>query len=116
MSDPKDPQNQKILNYIMAKHAPLVHKELKVLRSKGKIADHINDEDLHFAGFHGLLEAFHRFDHEAAERTAKNPDDNHFAKYASTRIRGKILDAAVQDDPVGRALRTKAKNLADPKS
>lgn len=113
MSDPKDPQNQKILSYIMAKHAPLVQKHINSLRANGKIPQEIEDEDLHFAGFHGVLDAFHKYSHFVAERALKDSDDNPFAKYAGRRIQGKILDHIASVDEVPKTIKTKIKNLGD---
>ena len=106
----KDPENKKILNDFISEHAPLIHKQLKVLRSSGKIPTHIEDEELHFAGIHGLIDAMHKYDHDVASRTSKE-GDNPFTKYAEQRIRGKILDHAVSHDAVPKSVRTRAKNL-----
>ena len=106
----KDPKNQKILNDFISEHAPLVHKTVKSLKSAGKIPEHIEDEDLHFAGIHGLVDAMHKYDHDVAGRTAKE-GENPFTKYAEQRIRGKMLDHAAAQDVVPKQLRQRAKNL-----
>lgn len=107
----KDPKNKKIFNDFIAEHAPLIGRTLNRLKSSGKIPSHIEDEDLHFAGIHGLVDAMHKYDHDVASRTAKD-GENVFAKYAEKRIMGKMLDHAVSQDPVPRALRQRSKNIA----
>ena len=106
----KDPKNQQLLNDFISEHAPLIHKQLKILRSSGKIPSQIEDEELHFAGIHGLMDAMHKYDHDIASRTSKE-GDNPFAKYAEQRIRGKILDHAVSHDVVPKSVRVRSKNL-----
>lgn len=107
----KDPQNKKILNDFMSEHAPLIHKQVKVLKASGKIPTHIEDEDLHFAGIHGLMDAVHKYDHGVAARMHRG-EENPFVKYAEQRIRGKMLDHAAAQDAIPKHLRTRAKNLA----
>jgi DNA-directed RNA polymerase specialized sigma subunit len=108
----KDPKNQQKFNDFISEHAPLIHKQLKVLRSSGKIPDHIEDEDLHFAGIHGLVDAMHKYDHEVASRLSQKEGENPFTKYAEQRIRGKMLDHAVSQDVVPKQLRSRAKKIA----
>jgi DNA-directed RNA polymerase specialized sigma subunit len=107
----KDPNNKKIFEDFTAEHAPLINKQLNILRSSGKIPPHIKDEDLHFAGIHGLVDAVHKYDHDVASRTSKE-GENAFTKYAEQRIRGKILDHAAEHDAVPKPLRERSKNLA----
>jgi RNA polymerase sigma factor for flagellar operon FliA len=107
----KDPKNQQHMNDFISEHAPLITSTLKKLRNAGHIPDHIEDEDLHFAGVHGLIDAMHKYQHDVAANTAKEGDTNPFAKYAKDRIRGKILDLAKQSDVVPKQLRERAKNL-----
>jgi DNA-directed RNA polymerase specialized sigma subunit len=107
----KDPKNQQILNDFFSEHAPLIHKQVKTLRAAGKIPKHIEDEDLHFAGIHGLVDAVHKYDHDVASRLSRE-GENPFIKYAEQRIRGKMLDHAAAQDVVPKQLRTRAKNLA----
>ena len=107
----KDDKNKKIMNDFISEHAPLIHKSVKSLKAAGKIPDHIEDEDLHFAGIYGLVDAMHKYDHDVASRTAKE-GENPFAKYAEQRIRGKMLDHAAAQDVVPKQFRQRAKNLA----
>jgi DNA-directed RNA polymerase specialized sigma subunit len=107
----KDPKNQKMLNDFMAEHAPLIHKQVNVLKSKGRIPPNVEVEDLHFAGFHGLMDALHKYDHDVAGRLTKK-GENPFVKYAERRIQGKMLDHIAAQDPLPKTARIKAKNLA----
>lgn len=107
----KKPENQKILNDFISEHAPLINKQLNILKSSGKIPPHIENEDLHFAGIHGLIDAIHKYDHDVASRTSKK-GENPFSKYAEQRIRGKMLDHAASMDAVPKSARIRAKNLA----
>jgi len=111
----KKPENQKILNDFISEHAPLIGKQLNMLRSSGKIPAHIENEDLHFAGIHGLIDAMHKYDHDVASRTSKE-GENVFTKYAEQRIRGKMLDHAASMDVVPKSVRSRAKNLASQES
>ena len=107
----KKPENQKILNDFISEHSPLINKQLSMLKSSGKIPHHIENEELHFAGIHGLIDAMHKYDHDVASRTSKE-GENPFSKYAEQRIRGKMLDHAVSMDAVPKVARTRSKNLA----
>lgn len=111
MSDLKHPKNQKILNDFLIEHAPLIHKHINVLKSKGLVPPNIDEADLHFAGFHGLMDALHKYDTDIASRTGGTPE-NAFSKYAEQRIKGKMLDHIASRDEIPKVLRTRAKNLA----
>ena len=114
MSALKDPKNQKLLNDFVEEHAPLVFKHINVLKSKGLIPPNVDQEDLHFAGMHGLFDALHKYDPKTAALTAGKEGENPFTKYAERRIQGKMLDHIAAQDPVGKGTRIKAKNLAQP--
>jgi len=108
----KDPKNQKLLNDFMAEHAPLINKQVKILASKGKIPSGIEHEDLHMHGFHGLMDAMHKYDHDVASKRSSKEGENTFTKYAERRIQGKILDHLASQDQIPKVARTRAKNLA----
>lgn len=63
-------------------------------------------------GFHGLMDALHKYDHEVASKRAGKEGENTFSKYAERRIQGKILDHIASQDQIPRVARTRAKNLA----
>lgn len=107
----KDPKNQKLINDFLVEHAPLIHKHINILKSKGLVPSNIDESDLHFAGFHGLVDALHKYDHNVATRTSSKPDENLFSKYAERRIQGKMLDHIASQDHIPKSLRIKAKNL-----
>src|SRR5665213_1672960 len=111
MSQLKDPKNQKLLNDFLVEHAPLIHKHINVLKSKGLIPPNVEDEDLHFAGYRGLMDALHKYNPDVSSRTMTKEGENPFSKYAEQRIRGSMLDhIAAQDKDVGKRERIKAKN------
>ena len=101
-----------MLNDFMSEHAPLIHKQINVLQAKGKIPQGIEREDLHFHGFHGLMDALHKYDHEVASRLSTKEGENPFVKYAERRIQGKILDHIASQDQIPKVARIRAKNLA----
>ncbi len=105
----KDPQNQRLLNAFIADHSPLINKHIAILRSKNMIPPHIEDGDLHTAGVMGLMDALHKYDPSVAANIGTKEGDNPFAKYAESRIRGKILDHLASQDAVPKAARQKAK-------
>lgn len=107
----KDPQNQKLLNDFLVEHAPLIQKHINILKSKGVVPPHIDPEDLHFAGFHGLMDALHKYSHDVASKTSTKEGENVFAKYAERRIQGKMLDHLAEQDAIKKRERIRAKNL-----
>lgn len=111
MSKLKDPKNQKLINDFLVEHAPLIHKHINVLKSKGLVPPNIDETDLHFAGFHGLMDALHKYDSDVASRTAGKEGQNVFSKYAERRIQGKMLDHIAAQDVIPKSARIKAKNL-----
>lgn len=98
----KDPEKQKRLNHFLAEHAPLINLHMKKLQREGKIHEGIDPTDLHEAGFHGLMEALHRYDPKVGAN---------FSTYAGTRIRGKMLDHVTESGAIPKQLQTQAKNL-----
>lgn len=112
MSLLKDPKNKKMLDEFMIEHAPLIHKHISILKSQNKIPPHVQEEDLHMAGFRGLMEAVHKFDPEIASRLSSKEGENVFAKYADKRIRGHMLDHVVATGEIPKSHQKRAKNLS----
>jgi RNA polymerase sigma factor for flagellar operon FliA len=109
----KDPKNQRLLNDFISEHAPLINKQINILKAKGKIPSNVEHEDLHYAGLHGLMSALDKYDHSVAQHTSSGKEnENPFTKYAETRIQGKMLDHISSQDEVPRQARERAKNLA----
>jgi RNA polymerase sigma factor for flagellar operon FliA len=109
----KDPKNQKMLQDYISEHAPLIHKQINVLRSKGRIPSHIEEDDLHFAGIYGLVDALHKYNPQVGEKLKTSSEENPFIKYAEKRVQGKMLDHLAEQSEVPRVLRERAKNLAN---
>jgi RNA polymerase sigma factor for flagellar operon FliA len=104
MSSPiDDPKNKSKIDGFLIEHAPLINFAVKQLKNEGKIHPDIDESDLHYAGFHGLMDAVHKYD--------PNMGAN-FATYAKTRIRGKMLDHLASQDYIPKQVRTQAKNVA----
>jgi RNA polymerase sigma factor for flagellar operon FliA len=78
----------------------LVDKIVNKLRAK--LPAHADIDELHSAGMMGLADAVKRFDPTRADR---------FYSYASTRIRGAIIDELRDIDYMSRSARSDAKNL-----
>jgi len=70
------------LNDMVTEWAPTINLHANSL-FKGGLPPHIDITDLHSAGVHGLIDAFHKYD-------PKRGVD--FSTYASRRIKGKMLD------------------------
>jgi RNA polymerase sigma factor for flagellar operon FliA len=98
----RDPKNQKKLEGFLIEHAPLINLELKKLVNAGKVHQDIDHSDLHTAGFHGLMDALHKYDPNMGAK---------FSTYAVHRIRGKMLDHLVSSGDVPKTAMTQAKNL-----
>jgi DNA-directed RNA polymerase specialized sigma subunit len=109
----KDPKNKALLDGFIMEHAPLVHKVFNILKSKGQLPQEVVEDPTgaHTAGFHGLIEALHLYNPEIAANTAKK-GDNTFAKYAESRIRGRMRDHADSFHAIPKHIRQKANNLA----
>ncbi len=96
------PENQKLLNDFILEHSPSINLHLKKLQSEGKIPEGIDPTDLHLAGYHGLMDAVHKYDPNAGAN---------FSTYAGRRIRGKMLDHIVEQGAIPKSVQTQAKNL-----
>jgi DNA-directed RNA polymerase specialized sigma subunit len=112
MSLLKDPKNKKMLDDFMIEHAPMIHKHINVLKSQNKIPPHVQEEDLHMAGYRGLMEAVHKFDPEIASRLSNKEGENAFAKYADKKVRGHMLDHVVSTGDIPKSHQKRAKNIS----
>ena len=99
---PNDPESQKLINDFLIEHAPLINLHVKKLMNEGKIPQGIDPTDLHTAGFHGLMEALHRYDPKVGAN---------FSTYAGRRVAGKMLDHVASLDEVPKTARIRAKNI-----
>ena len=97
-----DPNNKAKFNHFLIEHAPLINLHIKKLQNEGKIPEGIDINDLHMEGFHGLVDALHKYDPKVGAS---------FPTYAGRRIGGKILDYLTSVDPVGKTIRTRFKNI-----
>ncbi len=70
------------LNDLLTEWAPTVNLHVNKFRKSG-LPPHIDHEDLHSAGMHGLIDALHKY---TPDRGAK------FSTYAAQRIVGKMKD------------------------
>ncbi len=85
---------------LVERHLPLVRSAVE--RCLVRLPSHVDSEDLHGAGVTGLIAAARRF----------NPSQGcSFATYATTRIRGAILDELRRLDVCTRRARAKARQL-----
>lgn len=87
---------------LVREHLPLVHHVVTSVR--GRLPSHVNVDDLTSAAMVGLFSAARSFD---AGRGVP------FAAYATTRMRGAILDDLRGADWASRSLRAKARSLQD---
>jgi|SRR5581483_10190664 len=97
-----DPKNKEKFNHFLIEHAPLINLHVKKLQNEGKIPEGIDVNDLHMEGFHGLVDALHKYDPKVGAS---------FPTYAGRRISGKMLDYLSSLDPVGKVIRTQVKNI-----
>jgi DNA-directed RNA polymerase specialized sigma subunit len=108
----KDPKNQKKIQDFLIEHAPLIGQVVGSLKSKGHIpSDAEDNHDVHYAGFYGLMDAIHKYNPEAGANLQSQSNENPFAKYARTRISGKILDLVHGSSEIPKQVRKRAKNL-----
>ena len=109
--DPKEKKNQDLIQHFLREHGPLINQAMAHVKNHSNFPKGvIEDDDLHFAGFHGLMDAVHKYDHEVAGRLAR-PDENAFTKYALTRVKGKMWDHVKTHDTIPDSARRQAKNL-----
>lgn len=85
---------------LVRQHLPLVHHVVTSVR--GRLPNHVPVDDLTSAGMAGLLHAARGYD---ADRGVP------FAAYATTRVRGAILDELRGTDWASRSIRSKARSL-----
>ena len=70
------------LNDLLTEWAPTINLHVNKFKKAG-LPPHIDHEDLHAAGMHGLIDALHKY---SPDRGAK------FSTYAAQRIVGKMRD------------------------
>lgn len=92
--------DEESFQYLVEHHLPLVRSIVD--RMKRKLPSKIETEELYSIGITGLV---------AAARNYRASQRSSFTSYASTRIRGAILDELRRMDWMTRATRSKAKKL-----
>jgi DNA-directed RNA polymerase specialized sigma subunit len=105
--DPKD-----LLNHLVAEHAHIIHRKEAKLRKDGMVPSHIEEGELFSAGYEGLMHAIAHYNEDVAQASAKDPDKNHFAKYAGHWIKGKMMERLKSGDPIPLYYRRKASQLS----
>src|SRR5215207_4122746 len=93
-------EQRKIEDKLVREHLPLVH--YAVSEMAAKIPRHVSRDDLVSAGMAGLAQAARSFD------PARGIN---FDRYASTRIRGALLDELRGRDWASRSVRARARGL-----
>lgn len=88
MTDEKKTPERDHLNDHLIEYAPLINYHVNSM--KDSLPPHIDPEDLYSAGMTGLIDAFHKYD---SKRGAN------FNTYASTRIKGKMMDHVTAGGP-----------------
>jgi RNA polymerase sigma factor for flagellar operon FliA len=96
----KQDHNQHAREQLILHYQPLVHGVAK--RVGGTLPAHIDDEDLVSYGLFGLMDAMEKFD---LAREIK------FETYASTRIRGAIIDELRTIDWIPRSVRSQVRDI-----
>src|SRR5881409_2996251 len=92
---------RRIEEVLVSEHLPLVH--YAVSEMAAKVPRHVSRDDLVSAGMAGLAQAARSFD----------PDRGiNFDRYASTRIRGSLLDELRDRDWASRSVRSKARKVS----
>src|SRR5881394_206472 len=86
---------------LVREHLPLVH--YAVADMANKVPRHVSRDDLVSAGMAGLAQAARSFDPERGIT---------FERYASTRIRGALLDELRDRDWASRSVRAKARKVS----
>jgi len=85
---------------LIAQHAPLVRR--LALQLAARLPANVELDDLMQAGMMGLLDAVRRYEAQ---------DDAKFETYATTRIRGAMLDELRSQDWLSRGARSKAREI-----
>lgn len=85
---------------LIAQHAPLVRR--LALQLAARLPANVELDDLMQAGMMGLLDAVRRYEVQ---------DDAKFETYATTRIRGAMLDELRSQDWLSRGARSKARDI-----
>src|SRR3954464_8867939 len=91
---------RKIEDKLVREHLPLVH--YAVSEMAAKVPRHVSRDDLVSAGMAGLAQAARSFDPERGIN---------FDRYASTRIRGSLLEELRDGDWASRSVRSKARKV-----
>src|SRR4051812_8666179 len=92
---------RRIEEQLVREHLPLV--QYAVSEMAAKVPRHVSRDDLVSAGMAGLAQAARSFDPERGIS---------FDRYASTRIRGSLLDELRDRDWASRSVRSKARKVA----
>jgi len=95
-----DANSQGMFQHLIENHLPLVRSIVE--RMRRKLPSKIETDELYSIGVTGLV---------AAARNYRESRECSFASYATTRIRGAILDELRRMDWMSRATRSKAKRL-----
>ena len=85
---------------LIAKHAPLVRR--LALQLASRLPANVELDDLMQAGMMGLLDAVRRYEVQ---------EDAQFETYATTRVRGAMLDELRSQDWLSRGARSKARDI-----
>lgn len=95
-----DANSEGMFQHLIENHLPLVRSVVE--RMRRKLPSKIETDELYSIGVTGLV---------AAARNYRESRECSFASYATTRIRGAILDELRRMDWMSRATRSKAKRL-----
>src|SRR5436190_15034154 len=93
-------EQRKIEEQLVREHLPLVHYAVSEMATK--VPRHVSRDDLVSAGMAGLAQAARSFDPSRGIN---------FDRYASTRIRGSLLDELRDRDWASRSVRSKARKV-----
>src|SRR5690554_401754 len=85
---------------LIAQYAPLVRR--LALQLAARLPSNVELDDLMQAGMMGLLDAVRRYEQQ---------DDAKFETYATTRVRGAMLDELRSQDWLSRGARSKARDI-----
>lgn len=96
----ENPASGEVIGHLMEMYRPLVHAVLR--RIMIRLPSHIEREDLLQTALIGLYGAIERYDPEQNVR---------FETFASSRIRGAILDQLRQSDFLSRGMRQRVKQI-----